>query len=311
MARVKQQKKRRREVTKEECATDPTVLRVRSEDVQIEDVQVGERRPVNPDKVKMLAESIREIGLHHPIGITEDGRLIHGLHRIEAYKVLGRATIPALIHSLDSLHAGLAEIDENLLRHPLTDLEEGQALKRRKEIYEALHPETKHGGDRKSRAAKSKRQNGALKSFAQDTADRTGRSKRSVQRTVAIAENIDPDVQEQLKDTPVANNKTEWERISKLPPDEQKRLVITIKQAKPPAARGRKKAKPKTTLKGGRWQSICRKVEELAKELRDWAGDGNDRRFVARRAEKLIGLVAKLEKDPKEHVPTDAGKARK
>ncbi len=46
---------------------------------------------------------------------------------------------------------------------------------RRKEIYEALHPETAHGGDRASR------QDGDLKSDRfTDTAARTGRSKRKV-----------------------------------------------------------------------------------------------------------------------------------
>jgi len=52
-------------------------------------------------------------------------------------------------------------------------------IARRKEIYLELHPETKKGGDRKSEDAKSKRQNDALKSFASDTAAKTGKSKRT------------------------------------------------------------------------------------------------------------------------------------
>lgn len=56
--------------------------------------------------------------------------------------------------------------------------------KRRKEAYEALHPETKHGGDHKS---ESSRQFGNLKSddrFTADTATRTGQSERAVQRAM-------------------------------------------------------------------------------------------------------------------------------
>ena len=47
--------------------------------------------------------------------------------------------------SLSDLEAELAEIDENLERCPLNDLEYSQHLDRRKTIYEELHPETKQG----------------------------------------------------------------------------------------------------------------------------------------------------------------------
>jgi len=50
----------------------------------------------------------------------------------------------------------------------------------RKRYYELLHPETAHGGDRKS-----SRQLGDLieNRFTQDTADKTGRAERSVMRS--------------------------------------------------------------------------------------------------------------------------------
>jgi ParB-like chromosome segregation protein Spo0J len=35
-------------------------------------------RPTKPEKVQAIADSIREIGLQHPIGVTGDFRLIHG-----------------------------------------------------------------------------------------------------------------------------------------------------------------------------------------------------------------------------------------
>ncbi len=197
---------------------DERQARALCEDIPIEDIIIGDRRAINDEKVKALAESIKDIGLQHPIGVKVDYGLIHGRHRIEAYKLLGWATIPAMIHSLDDLHAELAEVDENIQRHPLSALEEGQALKRRKEIYEALHPETKKGAQGGRGGKKNESDN---LSFSKDTAAKTGKSERTVQRQVAVAENLDESVQEELKDTPIANNQSELERISKLPKDEQ------------------------------------------------------------------------------------------
>ena len=62
----------------------------------------------------------------------------------------------------------------------LTVLERAEHLKRRKEIYEAKYPETKHGGDRRSEEAKSRRNDFVLiPSFAEDTAAKLGVSPRT------------------------------------------------------------------------------------------------------------------------------------
>ena len=43
---------------------------------------------------------------------------------------------------MDALHTELAEIDENVIRTGLSDLELSELLARRKKIYETLHPTT-------------------------------------------------------------------------------------------------------------------------------------------------------------------------
>ena len=68
-----------------------------------------------------------------------------------------------------------------LVATPLAAIEEAKELTRRREIHLAMYPETKHGGDRKSE--KSKGQNVHLKSFAEDTAQNTGKSGRAVRRS--------------------------------------------------------------------------------------------------------------------------------
>jgi hypothetical protein len=63
----------------------------------------------------------------------------------------------------------------------LSALQEGLQLARRKSIYEELHPETKHGGDRKSEEAKSNGNNFHLiPSFAEDAAQKTGKTDRTI-----------------------------------------------------------------------------------------------------------------------------------
>lgn len=113
------------------------------------------RRELDKSHVQELARSIQELRLLNPITIDQENVLIAGLHRLEAAKSLGWAEIVCTISSLEGLQAELAEIDENIVRSDLSVLEYGEMLLRRKEIYEQIHPETRHGGDRKSEEIKS------------------------------------------------------------------------------------------------------------------------------------------------------------
>lgn len=58
------------------------------------------RKYLDPAKVDALAESIIENGLQSPIQVRRDKDrfvLVTGLHRLEAVRMLGEATIDALI----------------------------------------------------------------------------------------------------------------------------------------------------------------------------------------------------------------------
>lgn len=102
------------------------------------------RRKALPEHIEELAKSIAEIGLLNPITVDHDFNLIAGLHRLEAVRILGWSEIECMVSSLEGLQAELAEIDENFVRRGLSTVEFGELLLRRKEIYEALHPETKY-----------------------------------------------------------------------------------------------------------------------------------------------------------------------
>lgn len=67
--------------------------------------------------------------------------LISGLQRLEAVKTLGWTEIPVTVLDLSGPSAVIAECDENLCGASLTVAERALFTRRRKEAYEALHPE--------------------------------------------------------------------------------------------------------------------------------------------------------------------------
>jgi sulfiredoxin len=66
-------------------------------------VPVKRRQTLRPEKVEALAESMLEKGQEMPILLRPDGArfvLVEGLHRLEALKALGEATVEAyLVHA--------------------------------------------------------------------------------------------------------------------------------------------------------------------------------------------------------------------
>ncbi len=207
------------------------------QEVSIDEITVSEkRRPAQKAAVKTLAKSIQAIGLQHPIGLTKEFCLIHGRHRLEACKLLDRSTIPAMIHDLDDLRSKIAEIDENFLHNRLTAIQEAQALKLRKEMYLKLYPETKAGATLKKGQNSPQRQNVATgdeqESFAADTASKTGKNKRTVERAVKLAEGISDRVAVQLDGTKIADNKTQLAELTLLSEANQLKVLAHIAEGK-------------------------------------------------------------------------------
>lgn len=71
--------------------------------------------------IAALAQSIRDVGLLHPIVVTPDGRLIAGARRLAACKSLGWADIPVTVVDLDEIMRG--EHAENVYRKDFTPTE--------------------------------------------------------------------------------------------------------------------------------------------------------------------------------------------
>ena len=193
------------------------------------------RRDTKPRYVEELARSITAVGLLHPITIDQDNTLIAGLHRLEAAKLLGWSEIECTVSSADGLQAELAEIDENFVRAGLSHRELGDLLLRRKELYESLHPETQQG---KRNGQTAKNANFSLletKSFSQDTADKLGVSKRTVEQLVQTARDLTPEAKKIIRDAGDKITKRAALQISRLPPDQQEEAaaVLTIAPSTP------------------------------------------------------------------------------
>ncbi len=184
-------------------------------------------RPLITEAVDKLASSIRDIGLIQPItvrqrsimsgGLAEQGfQVVAGHHRVAACRALGWAEIDAIvIEAGEHLQAELIEIDENLCRSELTNSQRAKAVKRRKEIWEALHPVrqrfdsvfdalgTVEGPmtDAEERQQVepvippvAKHGHAQEKSFAAATADASGMTKQAINRHLARAEALGDDL---------------------------------------------------------------------------------------------------------------------
>lgn len=231
-------------------------------DLPIDTITISDRirKPRPEDQTRNLAQSIEMIGLLNPITVTEDHTLIAGYHRIQAYKMLNRVSIPAFVwdstpdgqvrlfseqteYGEENIEAGkkhvqdlqkLAEIDENLIRYELTVLETAAHLSERKKIYERLFPETMNG-------TKPKYINVAedcrfcnpqepinTPTFVEDTAAKMNKSERTVYDLLSIENGLTENTKSLLADTEYNDRKTDLMKLAKETPEVQEQIAIKL-----------------------------------------------------------------------------------
>lgn len=88
--------------------------RIRTPEIPIKDIVVGKRFREDLGDIGAFSESIKSVGLLHPIVVNEEMELIAGFRRLEACKRLGWQTIPVNVVPLRDLSKG--EIQENTER---------------------------------------------------------------------------------------------------------------------------------------------------------------------------------------------------
>jgi len=239
----------------------------------------GQPRPLATEAVDRLAASIKAVGLLQPItvrpcsimdgGLAAKGhQIIAGHHRVAACRALGWAEIDAIVvDAAEHLQAELMEIDENLCRAELTASQRAQAIKRRKQIWEALHPTRQRfdsvyealgmDGEPGGQSFPTRNDDGTFikgepkeKAFAASTAAVSGESKRAINQHLARADALGDDL-ERIAGTSLDKG-VELDALKAMPEPERKELIDRAVAGEKVSARASQKsdAEPaKTTVK--------------------------------------------------------------
>lgn len=212
-----------------------------SRTIPIERVVVGERlRRLGELSMARLMDSIKEVGLINPITVgeeTEDGYpLVAGMHRLEACRRLGLTEIDVNVVSMPELQLQLIEVDENLAHSVLTTAQRAIFTAKRKAIYLALHPEKMAGQAQAAAMNRTLGNNVGAKNaatsetltFSEETARRTGRSRRIVDMDAQRGTSIPHDVLEVVSGTDLGRGKS-LNAIMRMEPEYQWRLCDHVR----------------------------------------------------------------------------------
>ena len=214
--------------------------------IPINEIRVGKRlRALHELTVDQLVESIQKLGLQVPVSVVTgrekdaDGvsfELVAGHHRLQACRRLGWHDIEAQIVHLNDNQRELWEIDENLCRAELSELERAEHLAKRKEVYERLHPETRAGSGAElaqKRWGYATDNLSAASSFAADTAEKIGTTARDIRRSTHRATKIDPAVRDRIRDKPeIADSGVEIDALASLKPGQQGDAVSLVESGR-------------------------------------------------------------------------------
>jgi ParB family chromosome partitioning protein len=192
-------------------------------EINIDDIVIQNERlwKIKDEQVQNLKKSIEEIGLMNPVTIQKRQDryiLIGGEHRYTACKQLGYKTIPCNIipreydnDEDEDARLVLMEVDENLVRRSADFLEESFLLNRRKIAYEKLNPGCTGidkikdvNKDRNSKNDKKLTQDtkaafSSVKTFVEDTVEKTGLSPAYIRDKAKIGSIIPEDKKDFLQ----------------------------------------------------------------------------------------------------------------
>jgi len=184
--------------------------------------------------VDMLAKSIEQVGLIHPLSVNEKNELLAGGRRYSAVKKLGWSEVEVTKVTKSDLEQELISIDENLVRKPLSKVQFEKCLNRGRKIYEELNPTaTKISMDTKKlttaeKAEKKQQDELDESSFAAINSEKLGLSKSVINGAIKRDALSSPSVKEARSQGEInAGQANELIRMSK---EEQDKVLPHIKK---------------------------------------------------------------------------------
>ncbi|RTG97209.1 hypothetical protein CSW25_03050 [Thermus scotoductus] len=157
-----------------------------------------------------------------------------------------------------------ATLDENIVRHELTELERAEMEARRKEIYEMLYPLARYGARRNiarvergglnqddvgdedlADTVSARYESDPLNDdesvdlpppYTRYAAEHGGESDRTVRRRLRIAEKLHPEVRDYIRGTPLADDQRGLLRLTRLEEPETQLLAarLIVEEGVPP-----------------------------------------------------------------------------
>jgi hypothetical protein len=267
-------------------------------------ISSNQPRPLLTSEVDKLASSIKEVGLIQPItviqsvavaGVAEQGfQIVAGHHRVAACRALGWTEIDALvIEDASHLQSELIEIDENLCRAELTGSQRTGYIKRRKQIFEAMHPngavklevgtdfplqDELHGGPRPHPL-----------NFAASTAEATGMTKRAINQHIARADALGEEALTKVANTSLDSG-VELDALAKLAAPQRALLIeraaagekVSARTPSTPATKPdqtdffRLSCSVQKAVRGVLDEAGCLSIEELGKQIKRQSKLAND-----------------------------------
>lgn len=200
--------------------------------VLISAIDVGDRmRDVDEYEAAKLSESIAMRGLDNAItlreipGETHRFKLVSGGHRIRAHQMLGLEYIRADLRQMPDDEATAIERDENFFRFGLTVVESALAVGTFIDDWEAANGKLKWGGDR---SENSKMTSCHLANPFEDLSEKSGKSKRTMQRLNEYYRKLGPDTLRTLRGNNIEDNASELKALSDLGHEQQRACANSI-----------------------------------------------------------------------------------
>lgn len=211
-------------------------------DIEIAAIDVVDRlRLVDCAHVEMIAASVAESYLHQPIAVATvtagSNRyiLVDGEHRLDAFKLLGRVTIPARVRELTQLEREKHEIHANLIRNELDALNRARFVGKLADIFAIENADARNGGDRKSKKWREKNQLANLANwsgFNKEAARRTGLAERSIRRARELAAALSPEAVALISGSDLADNQSQLQALAALAPADQFKVAREVAEGR-------------------------------------------------------------------------------